>query len=204
MDAAAYAERQEADGVAADAQAGFSKPSVPAGGEVIARINPDPARLGAVLCGRPLQPVFLVHPRLGREEDSGPSGAACQRHGFGWKRWSKAWLYGTLGLFNELPGRLLTVRGTAPAERPHNPCREAVQERVVRQIRMLRARRRELETGLRPLLHGHEGGNPGHSQGAAYGLPRQFPTLASDVSRRSCGCKSRRWKPPSRHRSYIR
>src|ERR1700680_2313785 len=24
---------------------------------------------------------------------------ARQRHGFGWKRWSKAWLYGTLGLF---------------------------------------------------------------------------------------------------------
>jgi hypothetical protein len=48
----------------------------------------------------------------------------------------------------------------APAERPHNPWREAVQERVVRQIRMLRARRRELETGLRPLLHGHAGGNP--------------------------------------------
>src|SRR6267378_6762615 len=62
-------------------------------------------------------------------------------------------------------------------ERPHTPCREAVQERVVRQIRMLRARRRELETGLRRLLHGHAGGNPGHSQGAAYGLPRQFPTL---------------------------
>ena len=54
-------------------------------------------------------------------------------------------------------------------ERPHNPCREAVQERVVRQIRMLRAMRRELETGLRRLLHGHAGGNPGDSQGAAYG-----------------------------------
>ena len=26
---------------------------------------------------------------------------ACQRRGFGWKRWSKEWLYGTLGLFNE-------------------------------------------------------------------------------------------------------
>ena len=26
---------------------------------------------------------------------------ACQRHGFGWKRWSRAWLYGTLGLFSE-------------------------------------------------------------------------------------------------------
>ena len=42
---------------------------------------------------------------------------------------------------------------------------------------MLRAMRRGLETELRQLLHGHEGGNPGHSQGAAYGLPRQFPTL---------------------------
>jgi hypothetical protein len=47
----------------------------------------------------------------------------------------------------------------------------------VRQIRMLRARRRELETGLRRLPHGHEGGNSGYGQGAAYGLPRQFPTL---------------------------
>jgi hypothetical protein len=47
----------------------------------------------------------------------------------------------------------------------------------VRQIRMLRAMRRELETGLRQLLCGHEGGNLGYSQEAAYGSPRQFPTL---------------------------
>jgi RNA-directed DNA polymerase len=26
---------------------------------------------------------------------------ASQRHGFGWKRWSKAWLYGELGLFHD-------------------------------------------------------------------------------------------------------
>ncbi len=26
---------------------------------------------------------------------------ACQREGFGWKRWNRKWLYGTLGLFNE-------------------------------------------------------------------------------------------------------
>jgi len=26
---------------------------------------------------------------------------ASQRRGFGWKRWSKEWLYGTLGLFNK-------------------------------------------------------------------------------------------------------
>src|SRR3981189_2279635 len=42
---------------------------------------------------------------------------------------------------------------------------------------MLRAMRRELETEPRPLIHGHAGGNPGYSQGATYGLPRQFPTL---------------------------
>ena len=76
-----------------------------------------------------------------------------------------------------VPSRPLTVARPARPARPHNPCREAMQERVVRQIRMLRAMRRELETGLRPFLHGHAGGNPGYSQGAAYGLPRQFPTL---------------------------
>ena len=54
---------------------------------------------------------------------------------------------------------------------------EPMRERVVRQIRMLRAMRRELETGLRRLLHGYAGGNPRHGQGVAYGLPRQFPTL---------------------------
>ena len=53
----------------------------------------------------------------------------------------------------------------------------AMQERVVRQIPMLRAMRRELETGSRPLLFGHAGGNPRHGQGVTYGLPRQFPTL---------------------------
>jgi RNA-directed DNA polymerase len=26
---------------------------------------------------------------------------ASQRHGFGWKRWSRHWLYGTLGLFQD-------------------------------------------------------------------------------------------------------
>jgi len=42
----------------------------------------------------------------------------------------------------------LTIAGPpVQLQRPHNPCREAMQERVVRQIRMLRAMRRELETG---------------------------------------------------------
>ena len=41
----------------------------------------------------------------------------------------------------------------------------SVQVSVVREIRMLRLRRRGLETGSRSTLHGHEGGNSGYSQG---------------------------------------
>jgi hypothetical protein len=47
----------------------------------------------------------------------------------------------------------------------------------VREIRTLRAMRRELETEPRRRLFGHEGGNPGNSQGHSYGPPRQFSTL---------------------------
>ncbi len=47
----------------------------------------------------------------------------------------------------------------------------------MREIRTLRAMRRELETELRCVLIGHEGGNPGHSQGFTYEPPRQFSTL---------------------------
>ncbi|MEA3291864.1 MAG: hypothetical protein U9Q71_06130 [Pseudomonadota bacterium] len=36
-----------------------------------------------------------------------------------------------------------------------------------------------LETGPRNTLNGHEGGNPGHSQGSSYGLPRQSFTRQS-------------------------
>jgi hypothetical protein len=43
-----------------------------------------------------------------------------------------------------------------------------VQERAVREIRMLCVMWRELETELRLFLLGHEGGNSGHGQGAAY------------------------------------
>src|SRR4029453_16212447 len=75
MDAAAEAARQEADGVAADAQAGLSKSSVLARGGVVCPYQPHPARVGAVLCVRSLESLLLVHPRLGGEEDSTPPGA---------------------------------------------------------------------------------------------------------------------------------
>jgi RNA-directed DNA polymerase len=40
---------------------------------------------------------------------------ACQRRGFGWKRWSRAWLYGTLGLFSEYRVSYRPVPAVAPA-----------------------------------------------------------------------------------------
>ena len=47
----------------------------------------------------------------------------------------------------------------------------------MREIRMLRAMWRALETEPRRILNGHEGGNAGYSQGVAYGSPRQCSTL---------------------------
>src|SRR5262249_52378269 len=69
------------------------------------------------------------------------------------------------------------TRGSRPSERSHNPRREPVQERVVREIRMLRAMRRGLGTGLRGVLHGDERGKPGHNQRGAQGFtpPIQAP-----------------------------
>ncbi len=47
----------------------------------------------------------------------------------------------------------------------------------MREICTLRATWRVLETESRLLLNGHAGGNAGHSQGVAYGPPRQCSTL---------------------------
>src|SRR5437588_645176 len=57
-----------------------------------------------------------------------------------------------------------------------------VQERVVREIRPLRARR-VLETGSRKLLNGHENGYGGYDQRVSDGSPRQRPTLPGPSSR---------------------
>jgi RNA-directed DNA polymerase len=39
---------------------------------------------------------------------------ACQRRGFGWKRWSREWLYGTLGLFSGYRVGYGSVSAVAP------------------------------------------------------------------------------------------
>ena len=53
----------------------------------------------------------------------------------------------------------------------------------MREIRMLRARWRGLETEPRTSLNGHEGGNPGYGQGMSYGPPRQPRTLPGSAPR---------------------
>ena len=160
MDAASHPTGEKADGPSRDAQADFPTPSVPAHQRGDCENQPDSAGLGAVLCGRPFEPVLLVHPRLGRKEDSAPSGARAPASRFRLEAVQHRVAVRHARTLPWVPGCQLTITRSTSAERLHNPCREAVQERVVRQIRMLRAMWRELETGLRPLLTGHEGETP--------------------------------------------
>src|SRR5260370_17932002 len=74
MDAVVIDEREEADGFAQQAQGDVAGLWLPGGWGSDREDQSDPAGLGEVLCDRPLQPVFLIHPLLGREEDSAPSG----------------------------------------------------------------------------------------------------------------------------------
>ena len=55
----------------------------------------------------------------------------------------------------------------------------------MREIRMLRAMWRVLETEPRTFLNGHEGGNAGYSQGTSCGSPRQCSTLPRTTKRRN-------------------
>src|SRR5215471_19527189 len=81
MDAAVIAERQEADGLAQQAQRDFPEFSVPARGAGDREDQSDPARVGEVLRDRPLESVFLVYPKLGRDEDSALLGSGVPASG---------------------------------------------------------------------------------------------------------------------------
>jgi hypothetical protein len=74
MDAAAIAEGQETDGLARQAQRDLRGLSFPAGWRGDRKDQSDSARVGEILCHRPLESVFLIHPILGRKEDQAPSG----------------------------------------------------------------------------------------------------------------------------------
>jgi hypothetical protein len=101
MDAAAIAERPEADGVARQAQRVFrTSRSQPVGG-VIERINPIVRGWVKYFAIGHSSRCFSyirswVETRIRRH-----LARACRRRGFGWKRWSREWLYETPGLFSE-------------------------------------------------------------------------------------------------------
>jgi RNA-directed DNA polymerase len=69
---------------------------------VIEKINPILRGWVKYFCPRPLESVGFSYVRYWVEKKIRRHLArACQRQGFGWKRWSREWLYGTLGLFSE-------------------------------------------------------------------------------------------------------
>ena len=75
MDAAGIAEKQETDGVATQAQRNIRSIPVSAGEWSDQKDQSDLAWLGEILCHWALESVFLVYSKLGRAEDSAPSGA---------------------------------------------------------------------------------------------------------------------------------
>src|SRR5215471_16263613 len=62
------------DGLAGQAQRDLPGLSFPVGWRGDREDQSDSARVGEILCHRPLESVFLIHPILGRKEDPAPSG----------------------------------------------------------------------------------------------------------------------------------
>ena len=71
---------------------------------------------------------------------------ARKRKGFGWKRWSRRWLYETLELFNDYRVRRPAAESRPGTIGPITLGSRSKQESAVREIRMLRLTRRGLET----------------------------------------------------------
>ena len=67
----------------------------------------------------------------------------------------------------------LRVKVVAMFDRTHNPFDETHWVSCLRENLTSSSDGEGLETGLRSTLNGHEGGNPGYSQGQSYELPRQ-------------------------------
>src|SRR5258708_3626953 len=82
MDAAAIAEGQETDGIARQAQRHLRGLPVPADCRGDRKDQSDSTWVGEILCHRPLESVFLIHPILGRKEDTASSGEGAPASGF--------------------------------------------------------------------------------------------------------------------------
>src|SRR5215467_2317057 len=82
MDVVGIAERQEANGLAGQAQRDLPSFSFSTRGRRDREDQSDPAWLGDILCDRTLEPVFLVYPRPGRNEDTAPLSPGAPTSGF--------------------------------------------------------------------------------------------------------------------------
>ena len=122
--------------------------AIPAGGAVIAKINPIlRGWVNYFRIGNAARCFAFVKDWVERKVQRHLMRAR-NRPGFGWKRWSRAWLYPTLRLFNDYRVRHGPRLNARPDDRSHNPRRE-VQESGVREIRSRRLMWRGLETGRR-------------------------------------------------------
>ena len=101
MDAVADAEGQEADGIATQAQRDFPKASLPAGRQGDREINPIlRGWVNYFAIGHSSRCFSYIRDWVEKKIRRHLARAASVE-GFGWKRWSREWLYGTLGLFHQ-------------------------------------------------------------------------------------------------------
>ena len=68
---------------------------------VVDLINPVLGGVGKLFSGWQLQQMLWLYQRLGVKKIRRHLMYASKRHAFGWNRWSRAWLYKTLGLYND-------------------------------------------------------------------------------------------------------
>jgi len=101
MDAAAHAASEEADGIVAQAQANFPKLLFSAGEGPIAQINPILRSWVNYFAVGHFSRCFSYIRDWVEKRMRCQLARARQRQGFGWKRWHREWLYGTLALFHE-------------------------------------------------------------------------------------------------------
>jgi len=76
-----HAQGQEADGVTEEAPGDLPAESEPTGERGDRTDQPDPARLGELLCGRTLESVFRIYTRLGGKENPATSDAGKKTQG---------------------------------------------------------------------------------------------------------------------------
>ena len=81
MEATVHAQAQEADGATGEAQGNLPAESEPTSEQGDRTDQPDPARVGELLCRRAFQSVFCVYRRLGGKENPATYDAGTKTQG---------------------------------------------------------------------------------------------------------------------------